>query len=103
MFCRSSGVSVTFVKLQTGIKMKKLFSIFQAKTIFNLAKFHTLGLSFFFFLTVNRIKFTCASLAQLLYLNGVKLYATHLLQEQEKLFELGRKGSRFLLFPICIG
>lgn len=49
MFCRSSGVSVTFVKLQTGIKMKRLFSIFQAKTIFNLAKFHTLGLSFFFF------------------------------------------------------
>lgn len=48
MFCRSSGVSVTFVKLQTGIKMKKLFSIFQAKTFFNLAKFHTLALSFFF-------------------------------------------------------
>lgn len=49
MFCRSSGVSVTFVKLQTGIKMKKIFSIFQAKPIFNLTKFHTLGLSFFFF------------------------------------------------------
>lgn len=77
MFCRSSGVSVTFVKLQTGIKMKKLFSIFQAKTFFNLAKFH--GSQLLLFLPVNRIKFTCASLAQLLYLNGVKLYATHLL------------------------
>lgn len=83
--------------------MKKIFSIFQAKTFFNLAKFHALGLSFFYFLPVNRIKFTCASLAQLLYLNGGKLYATHLQQEQKKLFELGRKGSRFLLFPICIG